>query len=263
MRCVWAVAVLLAVPLAARADEAGDALAKKLGAQARDPRESLDARAEAARTIGKLGPSAAAAVPDLVAVLDRLRGAEQEPLQEAIVEALGQIGAPARGALPALARLGGRSVDIDQALKLSREQILTASDAADVEALVRQLGSRDASLRVRAAKALADLGPAGRAAVPTLVAGLGDTDADARRAIIQAIRVVQPNFRPTEALVRAIAVDLRDPDANYRLLAARMLGRIGPLAVAAAPDLDTLRNDPDQDVRRAALEALNRVTVVP
>ena len=263
MRCAWVFAAVLVFPLAARADEADDALAKKLGGTVRDPRESLEARVAAARTIGQIGPAAGAAVGDLVIVLDRLRGIEQEPLQEAIVEALGQVGAPAKSALPALNRAAGRSVDIDQALKLTRNQILTASDAADVEALIRQLSSRDASTRLRAAKALTDLGPAARAAVPALVASLSDPDGDARRGVIQALRFVQPNFRPTDALVRAIAVDLKDPDANYRLLAARMLGRIGPLAAGAAPDLDALRADPDPDVRRAALEALNRVSAGP
>ncbi len=263
MRCLWAFVALLVFPLAARADEAEDALAKKLGGIVRDPRQSLTARVEAARTVGKLGPAAGAAVGDLVAVLDRLRGAEQEPLQEAVVEALGQIGATAKSALPSLARAAGRTVDIDQALKLTRDAILNASDATDVELLTRQLSSRDVSLRVRAAKALGDLGPAARLAIPSLVAALGDTDGDVRRGVIAALRLVAPNVKPPEVLVRAIAVDLRDPDANLRLLAARTLGRIGPPAAVIAADLDALRADPDPDVRRAALEALGRVGVGP
>jgi HEAT repeat protein len=53
---------------------------------------------------------------------------------------------------------------------------------------------------------------------------------------------------------------LKDPDATVRLLAARALGRLGSGASAAAPDLDMLRTDGDPDVRRAALDALARVS---
>ena len=116
------------------------------------------------------------------------------------------------------------------------------------------------SLRVRAAKALGDLGPAARSALPALAAALDTPDGDARRAAIGAIRLIQPNAAPSEALVRAIAADLRDPDANLRLLAARTLGRLGSAAAAIAPDLIPLRTDPDPDVRRAGNEAFARVT---
>lgn len=263
MRCGLVLVGLFSLPLAARADETEDALAKKLGGIVRDPRQTLWARVEAANTIGKLGPVAGTAVGDLVAVLERLRNTEQEPLQEAIVEALGQIGGAAKPAIPALTKAAGRSIDIDLALKRARESILLASDAQDVELLIRQLTSRDASTRLRATKALADLGPAARSAVPGLVAILTDADGDVRRSAIGALRAVQPGAKPTEVFVRAIAVDLRDPDANYRLLAVRALGRIGPGAVGVAADIELLRTDPDPDVRRAVVDALARVSVTP
>ncbi len=246
---------------AAFADETDDALARKLGGVVRDFRQTAAARAEAARTLGKLGPRASAAVPDLVAVFDRLRGAEQEPLQEALVEALGQIGSAAKPALTSFAKGTGRSPDIDQALKRSTDLILSASDTQDVELLLQQLLSRDAATRLRAAKALGDLGPAAKGAAPALLAVLGDTDADVRRGAITALRLVQPGAKPPEALVKAIAVDLKDPDANLRLLAVRTLGRIGPPAAGVAADLEALRADPDADVRRAAADALIRVSV--
>lgn len=258
----WVLVLIAAVGVqVARADETDDALARKLGAVVRDFRQPTTARAEAARTLGKLGPRASAAVPDLVAVFDRLRGAEQETLQEALVEALGQIGSAAKPALANLAKGKGRSTDIDQALKRATEQILTASDSQDVELLLQQLLSRDAATRLRAVKALGDLGPGAKAAAPALLAVLGDTDADVRRGAITALRLVQPGTKPPEALVKAIAVDLKDPDANLRLLAVRTLGRIGPAAAGAAADLEVLRTDPDADVRRAATDALLRVSV--
>ncbi|MBP3960889.1 HEAT repeat domain-containing protein [Gemmata sp. G18] len=263
MRCGLVLVALFALPLVARADEADDALAKKLGGIVRDPRQSLQGRVEAAVMIGRIGPRAGAAAGDLIAVLDRLRGTEQEPLQEAVVEALGQLGAPAKAALPVFTRLAGRTIDLDLALKQSREAILNTSDSLEVDVLIRQLLSRDASTRVRATKALADLGPTARAAVTVLEVVLGDADGDVRRGAINALNRVQPNAKPTEGYVRALAVDLRDPDANYRLLAVRALGRLGAPAAPAVPEIDALRGDPDPDVRRAAVDALNRIPIPP
>jgi HEAT repeat protein len=257
-----AVALLFALP-AARADEQDDRLARQLSGVVRDPRELIDARVVAVRTLAKIGPRAAAAIPDLVAVLNRLRNDEQEPLQEAIVDALGAIGAPAKQALPTLARVAPRSTDIGQAVKRSTVLILAASDAQDIDALMRQLISADASIRLRATKALATLGPDAIAAVPALVPVLVDIDADVRRGAIVALRLIQPNARPSEALIRAIGTDLTDPDPNVRLLAVRSLGRIGPPAAILSPALDALRGDPDPDIRRAATDALGRVGAAP
>jgi hypothetical protein len=260
MRWGIVVAVLAVLPAAARADENDDALARKMGGLVKDFRQPLAARVEATRTLTKLGARGAVAVPDLVAVLDRLRGTEQETLQEAIVEALGQMGAAARVALPSFAKATKRTIDIDLAIKSSTDLILAASDSQDIDALTQQLQSRDASLRLRAAKALGDLGPAARIAVPGLAALLTDTDNDARRAAIRALRLIDPTAKPTEALVRAVALDLKDPDANVRLVAARTLGRFGSAAAIAAPDLDAARADSDPDVRRAVADAFARIS---
>ncbi|HEY1190675.1 MAG TPA: HEAT repeat domain-containing protein [Gemmata sp.] len=263
MRGVLVLVALVALAPAARADEIDDALAKKLGAVVRDPRQSLWARVEAANTIAKLGPLASAATGDLVAVLGRLRGTEQQPLQEAVIEALGQIGAPARGALPALTRAANRSIDTDLALKRARDSILAAQEVPrDIELLAQQLLSRDASSRLRATKALGDLGVAARGAVPGLTLALRDPDDDVRRGAIAALQRVQPGA-PSEDLARAIAVDLRSPDANQRLLAVRTLGRLGPAAAAVAADIDALRNDPDPEVRRSAFTALTQIPPPP
>jgi HEAT repeat protein len=265
LRHAWILA--LAVPLAAapvaRADETDDALAKRMAAVVRDFRQPLAVRIEAARTVGRLGPRASAAVPDLTLVLDRLRGAEQESLQEALIESLGLIGAASRSSLPSLARTAGRTTDIDQALRLSTQAILLASDSLDLEILNQQLLSRDPSTRLRAVKALTDLGPAAKALVPGLAPLLGDPDGDVRRAAVTAIRTILPNVPPQPELIRAIAVDLKSPDPTQRLVAARLLGQIGPLAAPVALELSALQADPDPDVRRAAVAAFARIAVPP
>lgn len=259
MKRFLVLAVLLIPTVAARGDESDDILAKQLSKVVRDPRQSIWSRAEAARMIGKLGARGGAAVPDLMTVLDRLRGTELETLQESIVDALGQVGSPSRLAMGTLAKTAGRSIDLDLAVKRSSELILASSDAQDVDALIRLLRSRDSSQRLRAVKALGNIGPAARYAVPNLLEALSDTDGDVRRSAISSIRLIVPDAKPTEAIVRALAADLTDPDSGIRLLAVRALGRTGQAAAGAAAAIDNLRNDPDPDVRKAAVEALSRI----
>lgn len=254
-------AVLLLAPAAARADEQDDLLARQLAAVVRDPRLRQAQRIEAARTLGRIGYQAGAAVPDLMQQLAILRGPEHELLQEAVIDALGRIGSPARQALPAMARAAGRSVDIDLSIKRAKEQILAASDSQDVGALTKQLQSRDASVRLRAVRALRDLGAAARFALPDLQAALNDPDPEVRRAAVNAVQSVQPaDAPPSELVVRSIALDLTSPDAGIRLLAIRTLGRYGRRAGIVAESVQGLLADPDPDVRRAAAEALTRIT---
>lgn len=260
---ILALVIPLVATSAARAEESDEALAKRLSGVVRDFRQPLAVRVEAVRTIGKLGARASVVVPDLVTVLDRLRGSEQAPLQETIIESLGQIGSAARAALPSLAKATARTADIDLAIRQATELILLASDSENIDILTQQLVSRDPSTRLRAAKALGDLGPGAKNAVPALMTILGDPDGDVRRATIGALRAIQPTDKPPEEVIRAIARDLRDPDPNIRLVAVRTLGRIGPSAAIVAPQLDPLRGDPDPDVRRAATEAYGRLVPSP
>lgn len=250
--------VSLLVP-ATRADEADDLLARRLSAIVRDPRLTVPQRVEAARILGKMGLRAGAAVPDLAAQLNRLRGPELEPLQEAVIDTLGQIGSPSKDALPSLARAKGRSIDIDVAIHRANESILAASDSQDIVALIKQLQSRDSSIRLRAVKALGNLGPAARYAVTDLTSTLNDPDPDVRRAAISALNAVQPDAPPSEQLVRAIALDLRAPDAGARLLALRSLMRFGRRAAIVVADVEPLLTDADPDVRKAAADLIARI----
>jgi HEAT repeat protein len=253
------VLAMLLIPLPVAAEEDDDTLARQLGKVVRDPRQTVEVRIEAARMLSKLGLRAGAAVPDLMNVLNTLRGQELESLQESVVETLGQLGYSSRAALPSMAKTAGRSIDLDLALKRSTDLIITSADSQNVNALVSQLRSRDSSQRIRAVKALGNLGPAARFAVPNLLDVLNDPDGDVRRAAIAAIRQIVPDAKPTEAIIRALAADLTDPDPNVRLIALRALGRSGQAAAAASSAIDALRNDPDPDVRRAAADALSRI----
>jgi HEAT repeat protein len=58
-----------------------------------------------------------------------------------------------------------------------------------------------------------------------------------------------------DPLVRGLAL----PDARARAEAATSLGLLGHLAQRAAPALEENRRDPDESVRKAVAEALERI----
>jgi HEAT repeat protein len=242
-----------------RADEATDQLAKELVDVVRDVRLDLRERVAAAKMIGKLGSRAAGVVPDLIAQLKRTRGAESELLQEAVIDTLASIGSAAKPALPTLAANMNRSIDLDLAVKRASEQIISADDAQDVIALTRQLSSRDVGLRLRAAKALGGLRLNSLSALPALRAALSDSDGDVRRAAATAIRLIQPDAKPTKELLQVLVLDLTDPDDGIRLLAVRSLGRYGTAASSTLPEVEKLLTDPERDVRKAAADAMTRM----
>jgi HEAT repeat protein len=98
-----------------------------------------------------------------------------------------------------------------------------AEAAPAVPALARSLRSPEVLVRQQAALALGEIGAAGEA-VPALAGALSDSEWSVRRQ------------------------------------AAVALGQIGPAAVAAEPDLRRCRRDPHTLVRKAAEEAIARIS---
>ena len=255
MRCCVCLAVLtftLSGPGAARADEIDDDLAKQFAGVVRDTRLSRPARVAAAKSLAALGPKGAAAVPDLVAQLQRLEGVELEPLQVAVIEALGEIGPAARPVLPSLSRCYGRSTDIDQAIKHATTAVLASGDSLDLAILRRQLASRDPSVRLRAVKALA-----GSPSAAELRPALADGDGDVRRAAQSVVRLFAPDAIPVAELAASYVADFTHADATVRLVSVKRLGRLGKAAAGSSAAVEALlTNEPDRDVKRAAIETL-------
>ena len=242
-----------------RADEVDDKVARDLTAIVRDPRLATSIRAEAARTLAKMGTKARPAREELAYQLSLLRNSEQESLQEAVVEALGAMGASAKPALPDLVRATSRTIDLDLAIKDATKRLLDDDNSVDLRSLLEQLRSRDETVRLRSAKRLGGLGRAATKAVPALTNLLADTDADVRRAVRSALLQIQPSEKPSKEFVQSLILDLKESDDSVRLEAARALGKLGPSAAEAASGLQSLISDPDKDVRRAAVEALAKI----
>lgn len=177
-------------------------------------------RQKAAKDIGEIGPTAAAAIPALVA-----QGADDSAdVRVASAMALGRLGAPEKG-VPILVEL------------------------------LRRDGLHE---RMAAAFALARMGPAAKDAVPALAAVLetnrGGRDYGAR---VEALGAIVAIGGAAEAAVPALIGALDDGDAWIRQHAAAALGRIGAKAAAAAPRLRRLvKEEQRPDVRQAAEAAL-------
>jgi HEAT repeat protein len=212
MRMLALVVLALSCPaLPARAEEPHTLRDKTVEgwlAILRDAARPEARRREAVEMLGGFGPEAMVAAPDLIAA------AREGPLRTVAVDALVNIGAGSDVTVPILIdrlvkrgsqHLTGQGTFFYDA---SVDRALARVGGPAVLALVKILDGPDRDMAVCAAKALADIGPAARAAVPSLIR----------------------------------AVERRDPgpDGVNDLLATyatRALGRIGPKARAAIPAL--------------------------
>jgi len=62
-----------------------------------------------------------------------------------------------------------------------------------------------------------------------------------------------------KAAVPSLMEALRDTDGNVLILAATALGKIGPDAKAAVPALVPLLKDDEEEIRKAATAALQKI----
>jgi uncharacterized protein (TIGR02996 family) len=100
-----------------------------------------------------------------------------------------------------------------------------------------------------AAKCLGAIGPAGREALPALLAGLKDAESSVRRAVVTAIRDIRPReLADTTALQDA----LLDEDWQVRSRAEQLLGKLGAKAAAAEQFVGSLDDD-DPAIRREVI----------
>ncbi len=201
-------------------------------------------------------------------------GEQQTPVQQLIqqlqdpsettrlkaAKELGKLGSAAREAIPALNNaLNDTDEDVRIVAARSLKMIQAAGGPSDqVQRLIRELQSADETVRLKAAKDLGKLGSAAVEAIPALQKALQDPDDDVRRVAANSIRLIQAGAGPSEALQKLIQ-QLNSPDELARLKAAKDLAKLGPAAKDALPALQKLLQDPDEDVRRVAANAIDRI----
>jgi HEAT repeat protein len=162
----------------------------------------------------------------------------------------------------------------------------------------KQLKDKDTDLRRQAAKAIGEMGPAAKAAVPALAEALKDKDRFVRRIAAQSLGKIGPEagspaatalgkaLKDEETEVVEAAADalskmgsagiepliagLKDKDPFTKRVAARALGQMGSAAKPAVPALLALFKEPQPkmsakskvkeiDVRKVVAESLGKI----
>jgi HEAT repeat protein/lysophospholipase L1-like esterase len=208
------------------------------------------ARAEAARELQGRGPDAISAAG---ALFDALAD-PSENVRWAAAQALWKVEGASASALPRLV-LALKSPDpyVRGFAAWSLGNLGEAAREA-VPALIDTVRAEEADGRGASLLALARLGPTARAAAPVLIETLASPHAPRRWNAARALgRIEAPEA------VRPLMRALHDPDDHVRVHAARALGKLGPLARAAADALTAASGDPNTDVRQEAARALQRI----
>jgi HEAT repeat protein len=131
----------------------------------------------------------------------------------------------------------------------------TLVQAAELTDLVKKLKSPDPDARRAAARELAEMGPEAKPAAPALIQSLRDKDTFVRRFSAQAIGAIGVD---PKVGIPALVLALRDNRKEVQEAAAESLGAMGPNAVR--PLLDVLKNDGmDSNVRRRAAMSLGKI----
>jgi HEAT repeat protein len=191
---LFAMTLLLLDRAPLRADETSD-LVKDLVTIMKDQRQTDDARLTAIRQLENLRAVDQVPLADLVHALETVNPnsiAGQPDLATKLIAITARRGGAARAAIPALVRLKGKG-NVDQQVERALEQILPPPDTSKeaIAALVRNLKDKDASIRLRAAKALGMKGSAARDAIPALKEAAKDADEDVRRVAAASILKIQ------------------------------------------------------------------------
>jgi HEAT repeat protein len=247
--------------------------------------EDVNVRAGVSYALGRIGPDAMSAVPQLINTLKNWPKAsklENDYVRDTAANALVNIGSAAvpkliealkmqnvdvrGGAAYALGRIGPRAKaavpTLIEALKASHEYV--RSSAADalgrigpaakpaVDALIEALRDGAGEVRSGAAYALGQLGD--KKAIPVLINSLQDQHEHVRGSAASALVRIGP-----AATVDGLIEALKESHEGTRGGAAHVLGQFGPAARKAVPELIRTLNAQDEYVRDRAANALGRI----
>jgi HEAT repeat protein len=129
--------------------------------------------------------------------------------------------------------------------------------AADVNTLIAQLSSSDASRQAAAAEALAHLGGDAQPAAAALVRACGNADSAVRDNSVAALEDLGP---PPPGQIADLIQLSRDSSTDVAYWAITLLGRGGEQAVSSVPTLaQLLCSEADIAVRERAAWALGKI----
>jgi len=210
-----------------------------------------DVRLAAVRSVGLIGPAAKKASRMLG---DALRDSNAE-LRHRAAEALGNVGPAAANGVYGLVRAIGDDSDKElQRLAIEALGKIGPETALVMKALTEQLASFTYELREAAIVALGNIGPEAQRATPELLNLLVVEQRDElrKKAADTLVALGEPAVRP-------ITKALKDKRTDLRWYACEILGRIGPDAKSAVGGLRGALGDDQEVVRIAAAGALGKL----
>ena len=199
-----------------------------------------ETQCKALYALGKLGPGAGSAVPEIVLAVNN----SKLNCQTNAAYALGKIGGAAVAGLIELLKSTEPLVRSGAAWALGN--IGPASGEA-VQFLTEALKDKDNSVRYYAAEAIGKINVSGLTA---LVEALGDKNVDVSNAAAHSLIVIGGPAIPE--LIKT----LRRDEPLFKINAAVVLGGIGPSAKEAVPALEEALQAADSEVKHAVLNAL-------
>jgi HEAT repeat protein len=210
--------------------------------------QDLDRRLGAARALGDLGADAKAAVPALIRRLtDR-----DAFVPTAAANSLGAIGPEAAAAIPAMADAFRRSSGFDRGII---GPAMARIGPRAVPAIVELTKSSDEFARWEATRALRLIGAGAVRGEARLLELLSDPTASTRVEAAHALWKIRPRKAAFDTFIRG----LRDPDEFARAEAAAALAELGEEAAPALPDLVHALGDSSASIRGAAAKAIGRI----
>jgi HEAT repeat protein len=226
----------------------GGSVVALVGADVRLDSSDPTVRRQAAMHLGAIGSAAAASIPSLLGILHGPSVEEGDEDVRAAAWALGQMGERGVGAL--IEELRSRH---EMVLEPVVDGLVEGGKAA-VPALIAALGEGNDYLRDAAAQALGGMGPVAGESVPALIEAAQHRSAQDMP--IWALGKIGP---VTKEVVPFLAHQLDDAEETRRLGACSALGEIGASAVEAVPRLAGLLGDTSATVRAAAAGTLGRI----
>jgi HEAT repeat protein len=213
---------------------------------------SPEVRLAAAEFLGSHGQSAAAAVPALLPLLT-----DQTPaVRMMAARTLGTLGKAAQPALEQLASLlDDDNADIRAAAALTIGSLEFEPEAIRPH-LAKALRDSDAGVRKAGMGAIQKLGPPGAMFIPDLILmAEKKEDLNSVQRMLRRFERKGPDVRSVPELVK----QLDHNQEPVRLLATKFLGLAGTNAQAAIPSLEKLRDDPSEEIRKQAQEAISQI----
>ncbi len=231
-----------------------------------------EVRYYAASLLGRIGPAARAAIPDLITVLKEPVGETHPNPARGAARALGQMG-PDPAAIAALVEeISPANVEpyfVAMARVSSRNDGQPGADAHSDAAAAARAWSRvsDAAATARAlsrvmdaTSALGEIGPPAVAAVPAMIANYRRA-MEARHSMAQGTipialaRIAQGTSREPEVIAVLVSV-LDSSEVGFHGAAINALGRFGAAAAPAIPKLRALAESSKSINRKAAADCL-------